>query len=92
MRWKSVVKAGKGITLVISNEDMDDIIRIIKSLASLEASNDGVSETVKQELKKQEGGLRALLGTLDASMFGNILTGKWIMLAGWFYKSRKKIW
>ena len=26
------VKAGKGITLVIVNEDMDDIIRIIKSL------------------------------------------------------------
>ena len=55
---------------------MDDIIRIIKSLANLEASNDGVSETVKQELKKQEGGLRALLETLDASMFGNILTEK----------------
>ena len=32
MRGRGVVAAGKGITLVVSNEDMDDIIRIIKSL------------------------------------------------------------
>ena len=32
MRGKGVVRAGKGITLVISHKDMDDIIRILKSL------------------------------------------------------------
>ena len=43
-----VVRAGQEITLVIMNEDMDDIIRIIKSLENSEVLIDGVSETCKQ--------------------------------------------
>ena len=39
---KGSVRAGKGLTLVISNEDMNDIIKIIKSL-----EDDGITETVK---------------------------------------------
>ena len=35
MRGKGVVRAGKGVTLVILNEDMYDIIRIIKLLENL---------------------------------------------------------
>ena len=46
-----VIRAVKGITLVISNKDMDDVIRIIKSLENLGVFIDGVSETVKHEIK-----------------------------------------
>ena len=44
---------------------------------------DGVSETVKNEIKRQEGWfLGMLLGTLDASMLRNILTGKGVLRNG----------
>ena len=39
-----VLRAGKGTTLAISNEDLDDIIRIIKPLVNSDALIDGVSE------------------------------------------------
>ena len=51
MHGEGVVKAGKGIPLVISNEDIDDIIRIIKSLERSGVLIDGVIETVKHEIK-----------------------------------------
>ena len=71
------LRAGKRITLVISNEDMDHIIRIKKSLKILDVLIDRVSKTVKYNVKKQEiGFLGMLLGNLGASMLGNMLTGK----------------
>ena len=74
MREREVVKAGTGITLIILNEDLHGIIRIMKSLKNLVVSFDGVSETLKQEIKKQKGKfLGMLLGTLGASMLGNML-------------------
>ena len=43
----------------------------------------GVSETIQSEAKEQKGGfLSMLLGTLDASLLGNLLTGKGIYRAG----------
>ena len=49
---------------------------------------DGVNETVKHERKKQEGGfLGMLLGTLGASIFGNMLTGKGAMRVGRKYNN-----
>ena len=60
--WKGA-RAGKGFTLLISNEYMSDIIKIIKSLEDSGVLIDGVTETVKYEIKKQEerflGGLLA---------------------------------
>ena len=47
-----VVRAGKGITLVILNEDMDDIT-IVKSLQYSSGLIDGVCKTVKHEIKKK---------------------------------------
>ena len=41
--------AGKEFTSLISNEDMDDIIRIIKLLEDSGVLIDGVTETVKHE-------------------------------------------
>ena len=49
---KGAVGAGKGLTLFILNEDMNDIIKIIKSLEDSGVLIDGVTETVKQEIKK----------------------------------------
>ena len=64
MRVRGVAKAGKGITLVISNEDIDDIIKIIKSLENSGVLINGVTEIKKHKSKKQQGGfLGMLLGT-----------------------------
>ena len=55
----------KGFTLFILNEDMNDIIKIIKSLEDSWVWIGGVSETVKHKIKKQGSGfLRALLPPL----------------------------
>ena len=42
LRGEGVIRARRGIYLVISNEDMDDIIRIIKSLEYFDVLIDGV--------------------------------------------------
>ena len=49
------MRAGNRFTLFILNEDMNDIIKIIKSLEDLVVVIDGVTETVKNEIKKQGG-------------------------------------
>ena len=51
------------------NEHMNDIIKILKLLEDLDVLIHGVTETVKHEIKKQEGGfLGALLAPLAASL------------------------
>ena len=70
-------------TLIISNDEMKDIIRIVKSLEDSGLLLKGVSETIQNEAKEQKGGfLSMLLGTLGASLLGNILAGKGINRAG----------
>ena len=55
--------------LFISNEDMNDIIKIIKSLEDSIVLIDGITETVKREIKIQEDGfLPVLLANLVASL------------------------
>ena len=64
-------------TLIISNNKMEDIIKIIKSLRDSGLFLKGVSKTVENEANKQKGGfLSKLLGTLGASLLRNILAGK----------------
>ena len=41
------MKGGKGLTLFISNEDMNDIIKIIKSLEDSNTLTNGITESVK---------------------------------------------
>ena len=54
---------------VTSNEDMNDIIKIVKSLEDSCVLIDGVTETVRHEIKKKEDGfLEALLVSLAASL------------------------
>ena len=68
---------------------------IMKSLQALEDSNillKGVTETIKNETKEQKGGfLSMLLGTLGASLLGNLLAGKGIVRAGSGNKKGKRI-
>ena len=64
-------------TLIISNEEMNDIMKMIKSLEEFELLIKSVSGIIKNEAKEQKGGfLRMLLGTLGASLLGNLLTVK----------------
>ena len=74
---------GSGIKLIIEEEDMQDIIKIIKKLENYDILLKGVSKTIENEIKEQRGGfLSMLLETLGASLLGNLLTGKGIMRAG----------
>ena len=64
-------------TLIISNEEMDDILKIVKSLEDSGVLLKGVSETIQNETKQQRGRfLSMLLGTLGASLLGDMLFGK----------------
>ena len=74
---------GSGIKLIIEEEDMQDIIKIIKELENSDIFLKGVSKTIENEIKEQRGGfLSMLLGTLGASLLGNLLTGKGIIIVG----------
>ena len=67
---------GSGVKLIIEQEDMNDIMKIIKALENSGILLKGVSKTIKNETKEQRGGfLSMLLGTLGASLLGNLLTG-----------------
>ena len=67
-------------TLIISNEEMNDIIKIIQSLEDSNILLKGVTNTIKNEAKEQKGGfLSMLLGTLGTSLLENLLSGKGIV-------------
>ena len=75
---------GSGVKLIIEQEDMKDIMKIIKALENSGILLKGVSKAIKNETKEQRSGfLSMLLGTLGASLLGNLLTGgKGIIRAG----------
>ena len=75
---------GSGVKLIIEQEDMNDIMKIIKALENSGILLKGVSKAIKNETKEQKVGfLSMLLSTLGASLLGNLLTGgKGIMRAG----------
>ena len=79
-------------TLIFSNEEMNDIMKIIQSLEDSNILLKGVTKTIQNETKEQKGRfLSMLLGTLRASFLGNFLTGKGIVRAGSGYKKGKEI-
>ena len=62
---------------------MEDIIKIVKSLENSGLLLKGVSETIQNEAKEQKVGFPSmLLGTLNASLLGNISAGERINRAG----------
>ena len=81
-RHKEILWSGT-TTLIISNDEMQDIIKIVKSLEDFRLTLKGVSETIQNEAKEQKGGfLSMLLRTLGASLLGNILEWKGMNRAG----------
>ena len=85
---KKILGSGhNNTTLIISNDYMDDILKIVKSLEDSGVLLKGVSETIQHEAKEQRGGfLSMLLGTSGASLCGDILSkglsGKGVIRAG----------
>ena len=70
-------------TLIISNEEINDIMRIVKSLEESCLFIKGVSKTIKNEAKEQRRGfLGMLLETLNASLLENLLPGKGAIRSG----------
>ena len=67
-------KTGSGTTtLRISNEEMNDIMKIVQALEDSYILLKGVTKTIKNETKEQKGGfLSMLLGALRASLLGNL--------------------
>ena len=75
---------GSGVKLIIEQEDMNNIMKITEALENSDILLKRVTKTIENETKEQRGGfLGMLLGTLGASLLGNLLTGgKDIMRAG----------
>ena len=69
--------------LIISNDEIEDIIKIVKSLEDSGLLLKEVTETVQNKVKEQKGGfISMLLGTLGAILLGNLLAGKGTYRAG----------
>ena len=65
------------VTIIISNNEMEDIIKIVKYPEDFGLLSKGVTETVQNKVKQQNGGfLNMLLGTLGASLLGNVFSGQ----------------
>ena len=95
---KGAVREGRGLNLFISNEDMDDIIKIVESLEKSSISIDGATETIGNQMKKQEGGFfRPMMAPIATSLIAimassliqpvassliNAITGKGVRRAG----------
>ena len=74
---KKVLGSGNTTTLIISNDEINVIIRIVKSLEDSGLLLKEVTETVQNEVKEQKGWfLSMLLGTLGATLLRNLLTGR----------------
>ena len=74
---KKILGSGHNTTLIILNDEMDNLLQIVKSLEDSGVLLKGVSKTIQNEAKEQrQGFLSIFLGTLGASLLGNLLTKK----------------
>ena len=74
---KKIIGSGNITTLIISNDEIEDIIKLVKSFEDSGLLLKGVTEIVQNEVKEQKRGfLSMLLGTLGANLLGNLLTGR----------------
>ena len=53
--YKKILGSGNNTTLIISNKDMDDLIKIVKSLEDSGLLLKGITESVQNEIKEQKG-------------------------------------
>ena len=90
--FQKQINGSENTTLIISNEEMNDIMKIIQALEDSNILLKGVTKTIKNEAKEQKGRfLSMLLDTLGASLLGNLLTEKGILRAGSGNKKGKGI-
>ena len=69
---KKILGSGN-TTLIISNEEMNDIMKIVQALEDSNILLKGVTKTIENETKEQKGEfLSILFGTLGASLLGNL--------------------
>ena len=79
-------------TLIISNEEMNDIMKIVQAVEGSNILLKGITKAIGNETKEQKGRfLEMLLGTLGVSLLGNMLTGKGILKADYGNKEGKRI-
>ena len=81
---QKIIYGSETTVLIIWNEEVDDIMKIAKSLEESGLLIQGISETFKNEAKEQKERtlLSVLLGTLAASILANALTGRGVIRAG----------
>ena len=93
LKKKTKKKHGSGnTTLIIYNEEMNDIMKIVQALEDSNILLKGVTKTIENETKEQKGGfLSMLLGTVDASLLGNLLAEKGIVRTGYGEDSQNKM-
>ena len=73
---KKMYRSGN-TTVIISDNDINDMVKIVKALEDSDVLLKGITTTIKNETIEQKGGfLSMLLGTLGASLLGNLLNGK----------------
>ena len=71
-------------TLIISNEEINDITKIVQALEDSNILLKGFTKAIENETKEGKGGfLQILSGTLGATLLGNVLTAKGILRAGY---------
>ena len=70
------------VSLRISNEEIVEIMKVVKSLVECGLLIIGISKTIKNKAKKQKGFLRMLLGTSGAKLLGNLLTSNGAIRVG----------
>ena len=89
---KKKIHGSGTITLIISNEEMSDVMKIVQALEYCNIVLKGVTKIIQNDRKELKGRfLSMLLGTLGASLLGNLLAGKGIVRAGSGNKKGKGI-
>ena len=90
--FKKKIHGSGNTTLIISNEEMNDIMKIVQAVEDSNILLKGVTKTIKHETKEQKRRFLSMLsGVLRASLLGNLLTGKGILRAGSGNKKGKGI-
>ena len=81
---------GSGTAIpIISNDELNDIIKIVQALEDSNILSKGVSKTIKNETKEQKGWFLSIsLSTLGASLLGNLLSGKGMLRRGYGHGKR----
>ena len=83
IKKKKKILGSVNTTLLVSNDELEDIIKVVESLEDSSLLLKGVIETIQNEAKEQKGEfLSMLLGTLGASLLGNIFPSKGVNIAG----------